>query len=275
LIPRAHITAWRARAPWPSDAQVEQDLVLSRALVNLFDTASLSEALAFRGGTALHKISLPTPGRYSEDIDLVQIKPGPIGPVLEDIRNTLDPWLGKPNWKQSHGRANLVYRFDTTSLPVQSLRLKIEINTREHFTVLGLQQRPFQVESPWFAGQTQITTYAIEELIGTKLRALYQRKKGRDLYDLGLVLRTRELDDAKVIECFNRYVEHGGDAISRAQFEANLTSKMEDAAFREDIVPLLTHETTFDPHEAFHLVQQRLLARLHGEPWKNPKEKCQ
>ena len=114
MIPRAHITAWRARAPWPSDAQVEQDLVLSRALVNLFETASLSEALAFRGGTALHKISLPTPGRYSEDIDLVQIKPGPIGAVLEVIRNTLDPWLGKPNWKQSHGRANLVYRFDTT-----------------------------------------------------------------------------------------------------------------------------------------------------------------
>jgi hypothetical protein len=49
MIPRAHITAWRNSAPWPGDDQVEHDLVLSRALVDLYSTASIAEGLGFRG----------------------------------------------------------------------------------------------------------------------------------------------------------------------------------------------------------------------------------
>ena len=94
MIPRAHVTAWRTRAPWPSDAQVEQDLVLSRALVEIFRDRVVARSCAFRGGTALHKLFLAAPGRYSEDIDLVQTNQGPIGPVLDAMRAALDPWLG-------------------------------------------------------------------------------------------------------------------------------------------------------------------------------------
>lgn len=74
VIPRAYITAWRSDAPWPDDAQVEQDLVIARALVELFGRPSLAAALAFRGGTALHKLHFESSGRYSEDIDLVQME---------------------------------------------------------------------------------------------------------------------------------------------------------------------------------------------------------
>lgn len=268
MIPRAHVTAWRAKAPWPTDAQVEQDLVLSRALVEIFAETFIAQSLAFRGGTALHKLILPAPGRYSEDIDLVQMRPGPIGAALDTIRSILDPWLGKPSWKLNQGRASLVYRFDTTALPVQSSRLKIEINTREHFAVLGFRQQRFAVDSPWFAGSSQLTTYALEELLGTKLRALYQRKKGRDLYDLLLALTTRDVDDRKIIECFNRYLEHGGDPVSRAQFEANLAAKINAVAFRDDIVPLLTAGSGFAPRAGASLVHQRLITKLRGAPWK-------
>ena len=79
MIPRAEVTAWRARAPWPTDAQVEQDLVLSRALVEIFSVPSVAKALALRGGTALHKLFFDPPGRYSEDLDFVQTDAGPIG----------------------------------------------------------------------------------------------------------------------------------------------------------------------------------------------------
>lgn len=58
MIPRAYITAWRSEAPWPLDSQVEQDLVLSRALADIFSHPGLMNELAFRGGTALHKLSL-------------------------------------------------------------------------------------------------------------------------------------------------------------------------------------------------------------------------
>lgn len=71
MIPRASITAWRKAAPWPDNTHVEQDLVLSRALVELFRRPAFAEGAVFRGGTALHKLFFDPPGRYSEDIDLV------------------------------------------------------------------------------------------------------------------------------------------------------------------------------------------------------------
>lgn len=67
MIPRDYITEWRAHAPWVQDIQVEQDLVISRALVAIFSYPLLREALAFRGGTALYKLHLKPAARYSED----------------------------------------------------------------------------------------------------------------------------------------------------------------------------------------------------------------
>ncbi len=96
MIPRANITAWRTIAPWPSNEQVEQDLVISRVLVEIFSNRIVAEQTAFRGGTALHKLYFREANRYSEDIDLVQKEPGPIGESINAIRKNLDPWLGKP-----------------------------------------------------------------------------------------------------------------------------------------------------------------------------------
>lgn len=268
MIPRAHVTAWRSRAPWPTDAQVEQDLVLSRALVELYRNPSVVQAVAFRGGTALHKLFFSTPGRYSEDIDLVQIASGAIGPILDAIRASLDHWLGEPKRKQSQGRVTMLYRFETTAKPIQQMRLKVEINTREHFAVLGIKRRPFVVNSPWFSGNADIGVYEIEELLGTKLRALYQRKKGRDLYDIWLALTSLEVDDKKVVDCFGCYLEHDGLAVSRAEFEENLNGKLRNRSFLGDIPPLLPTEVSYDVAEAGAMVGQRLIAQLRGDPWK-------
>ena len=129
MIPRSHVTAWRKDAPWPTDAQVEQDLVISRALVEMFSKPVVAESVAFRGGTALHKLFVQPPGRYSEDIDLVQVEAGPIGAVLDALRSTLDPWLGEPRRKRGHGRVILLYRFESTSQPVQRIsRAEFEAN---------------------------------------------------------------------------------------------------------------------------------------------------
>ncbi|MCD6498226.1 MAG: nucleotidyl transferase AbiEii/AbiGii toxin family protein [Deltaproteobacteria bacterium] len=152
MIPRANITAWRTTAPWPDNTQVEQDLILSRALVTMYKHPVVAEHAVFRGGTALHKLFFDPAGRYSEDIDLVQRKAGPIGGLINAIREVLDPWLGKPKWKQGKGRFTLYYRFETTFVPVVSMRLKVEINTREHFNVLGLDRRGYSVINPWFSG---------------------------------------------------------------------------------------------------------------------------
>jgi predicted nucleotidyltransferase component of viral defense system len=268
VIPRANITAWRAVAPWPLDAQVEQDLVICRALVDIYSRPALADALAFRGGTALHKLLLPAPGRYSEDIDLVQTEPGPIGPALDAIREALDPWLGAPGRKQSEDGATLLYRFESSRCPAQPMRLKIEINTREHGSVDALVRHHFRVSNPWFAGSAPILTYAPAELLGTKLRALYQRKKGRDLFDLCQALTQLAIDDAGVVRIFGAYLARAGLRVTRAQFERNLAQKEGLPEFLGDVVPLLPGDGAYDPTAALSLVRQRLVVRLPGKPWR-------
>ncbi len=268
MIPRANITAWRAIAPWPSNAQVEQDLVLSRAMVAMFSHPFVADRLVFRGGTALHKLFMNAAGRYSEDIDLVQRNAESIGELVGAIRETLDSWLGNPRWKQGRGCFTLYYRFETSFAPVSTRRMKIEINTREHFCVLGTSRRLFTVENPWFTGSAGITVYHLDELLGTKLRALYQRKKGRDLYDLWLALGTGEPNSARVIECFQRYIAHDDVTVSRAEFEANLAAKLSSAVFLEDLRILVPAEVEFDPAKAVQIVKNELIAKLPGRPWK-------
>ena len=271
MIPFDFITEWRHHAPWIQDAQVEQDLIIGRALVEIFNRDTVANTLAFRGGTALYKLHLQPAVRYSEDIDLVQIAAGPIGVALDAIRGTLDPWLGDPKRTFKAGSTTLVYRTQSEGMPPLPLRLKIEINTREHFSVLGLEECLFTVESRWFSGSAPIQTYQIDELIGTKMRALYQRKKGRDLFDIWYADRRADVDAKRVVECFRRYLGHEGLRVSRAEFEANLEEKLSDATFLGDITPLLAPNCPWDITDAERYAREELLTRLPGDAWKGSK----
>ena len=268
MIPRDYITAWRAQAPWIQDVQVEQDLIISRALVGVFSHPLLTDELAFRGGTALYKLCLTPPARYSEDIDLVQVAPGPAGPVMDALHEVLDPWLGRPQWKQTEGRVTFVYRFESEDVPPLRMRLKIEINSREHFSVFGIERIPFSVASRWFDGACEVPTYALDELVATKLRALYQRKKGRDLFDIATALDSPAVDPERIVWAFARYMERGGVRVTRAMFERNLAGKLRDPLFSADLDPLLAHGFRWNPENAARRVGGSLLTLLPGAPWK-------
>ena len=268
MIPRDYITQWRERAPWSEDFQVEQDLVISRALVALYSDPVLAEALAFRGGTALYKLYLTPPARYSEDIDLVQVEPGPAGPLMGRLRSALDPWLGKARWKQSQGRVTFGYRFLSEDAPPMRLRLKVEINTREHFAVLGFTKRAFSVESRWYSGRADIATFELDELMATKLRALYQRRKGRDLFDLAMGLADERSNAARIADSFRKYMAHEGGSVTRAMFERNLEGKIGDAQFNAGLSAILRPGFEWQPWEAARTVSERLISLLPGEPWK-------
>ena len=165
MIPNAYLIEWRNRVPWKTTDMVEQDLLISRAIADIFANRELGRMLAFRGGTAMHKLFLDTPRRYSEDIDLVQVEGGPIGPIFDGLREVLSPWLGDPARKTGPGVATLTYRVPAESDPTRRLRLKVEINTREHFTVLGMETRAFAVESRWHRARCDVQTYAPAEIM--------------------------------------------------------------------------------------------------------------
>lgn len=268
MIPFDYITEWRAEAPWAVEAQVEQDLILSRAVVTMFAEPEAARFLAFRGGTALYKLHLRPAARYSEDIDLVQVAAGPIGGVLDAIRRVLDPWLGQPRRTTKEGRIVLIYRMNSEGQPSVPMRLKVEINSREHFSVFGVQDHELAVRSRWFTGTATVKTYQLDELLGTKLRALYQRKKGRDLFDLFIASRRAKVDPTRVVECFSRYLEHDDKRVTRAEFEMNLHEKLSDHTFLSDVEPLIAPDTIWNIDEAAGYVQREILPFLPGEPWK-------
>jgi predicted nucleotidyltransferase component of viral defense system len=89
LIPGSYIQAWSLKALWPDARQIEQDLIICRAMCDLFNAPALQGRIAFRGGTAIHKLLFKQPLRYSEDIDLVQTQAEPIGTTVDAIREAL------------------------------------------------------------------------------------------------------------------------------------------------------------------------------------------
>jgi hypothetical protein len=130
MIPMMNIIAWSNVVPWAELRQVEQDLIISRGIVDLFSDPFLHEQLRFRGGTALNKLHFPAPIRYSEDIDLVRTTAGSIGPVLDRVRERLEPWLGRANFVQSPVAPKLRFRTQAQDAAAP-IRLKVEINTFE------------------------------------------------------------------------------------------------------------------------------------------------
>ena len=273
MIPAQNIVAWGNLVPWTDVRQVEQDLIISRAVVEIFSDPILREALRFRGGTALNKLHFPAPLRYSEDIDLVRTSHGPIGPVLDQLRVVLEPWLGRARFVQSPVAPKLRFRVepeDGSSVPI---RLKIEINTREVEAFDAPVALPLKVANPWFTGMAAISTFSREEMLATKFRALLQRDRGRDLYDLAHAIDVFDgLDADHTVEMFGAYLALSGQAISRAQAQERMFAKLANPRLLLDVRPILpaaraeglTEEST---QESFRRVFEVLIDRLPGEPW--------
>ncbi|HBD95937.1 MAG TPA: nucleotidyl transferase AbiEii/AbiGii toxin family protein [Spirochaetia bacterium] len=261
MIPRSDIVFWRQNSPWQLDGQVEQDLVISRALVELFTDEAIRQNLAFRGGTALYKLYMDKPVRYSEDIDLVQVDPKPIGKIIDKIKERLAFIDTSPRVNQKNRNNTIIFCFNSEIAPIVPLKLKIEINCREHFTVSGKIDKPFSVETRWFSGKTSLVTYSIEELLGTKLRALYQRKKSRDLFDLWYIPKNHKIDNKKTCHCFREYIANDKINITRDEYISNLQQKIKDPDFRRDTDGLLLVRD-YDIDKAYQTVVDNLITLL-------------
>ena len=279
MIPMMNIVAWGNVVPWADQRQVEQDLIISRAIVEIFSDPFLREQLRFRGGTALNKLHFPAPIRYSEDIDLVRTTSGEIGPILDRLRELLQPWLGQANFDQSPVAPKLRFRVQADeSAGGGQIRLKIEINTAEREAFDTPQAIAFGVDNPWFAGTAEVPTFSREEMLATKLRALLQRDKGRDLFDLSHALAIFEgLDTDRVVSCFGQYIQRSGQPISRAMAEERMFAKLKNPGFLADMRPLLAAEEAAKLTEdamkaAFAEVFQRFVVPLPGDAWARTKE---
>ena len=257
MIAERYITEWSDSFPWTKNSFIEQDMVICRALVDIFSDSYLSNALAFRGGTAIHKIHFSPQVRYSEDIDLVQVEPGPVKPIAERLGKVLS-WLPRMTSEIRRFGFRMKFRYESEIAPIEPMRLKVEVNTFEHFSVLGYAMVPFVMKSSWYTGDCTIKTYFLDELIGTKLRALYQRKKGRDLFDLHLALP--RIDVSTIVRVWREYMGFRGGEIPTAKpFAMNMEEKMSLNDYIGDVGPRLRRGVTFNPHEAYAAFKESVL----------------
>jgi predicted nucleotidyltransferase component of viral defense system len=278
-LTRRDVVAHQAAVPWPSQRQVEQDLLLCQAMAALFNDKFLRTQIAMRGGTLLHKVHLAPAVRYSEDLDLVVFGDRPEGHIARAIRRVLLGVLGPPsdsiwdtvrlairNTVKPSRVLRLTYSVPSVSEPGANLDVVVEANVTERTPHRAIVEIPFEFTFREAPVKSVLNGYDLHEMLGTKMRALFQRKRGRDLFDLywALTVAKPAVDPAAVVDSFQHYLRQEGGVAPRAEFLGMLESHLADRGFCTDMNALLRVGVVYDPHRAGELVKARLLSLLPG-----------
>jgi predicted nucleotidyltransferase component of viral defense system len=224
------------RPPWPEAYQVEQDLILSRLMIEIAEDELLGSELVMRGGTCLHKVHLNEAWRYSEDLDYVRRSGGGIGPYLDGLRE-LAARIGLAVSTVDFSGQMVHVVLDVGATGGGGIRIKIEMNIAETEFFKEAVALDYEVDSSWWRGEASIPTFALDEMMSTKLRALYQRRKGRDLFDLWLVLTYQNVSADEIVNGLRHYMRD--DTFTYPQLRQNLFDKLSDTGFRSDIETLV------------------------------------
>ena len=276
-ITRRDVIDHQSVVPWPSQIQVEQDLLLCRTMVALFSDAFLQSQIAMRGGTLLHKVHLAPASSYSEDIDLVVFGDRPEGHIRKALNRVLSGVLGMPrlsvwddlklairNTVKPSRVLRMTYAIPSLVEPGKNLEIVVEANVTERTPHLPVIKMPFEFPFQNSVVSAQVNGYDIHEMLGTKMRALFQRRRGRDLFDLhwALELAKPAVNPAKIIESFQHYLKLEGSVAGRAEFGAMLDAHLADRGFRSDMNQLLRAGISYDPQQAGENVKAKLLSLL-------------
>jgi len=276
-LTRRDVLAHQTAVPWPSQRQVEQDLLLCQTMIALFEDSFLQSQIAMRGGTLLHKVHLAPPARYSEDIDLVVVGDRPEGHIRKALNRVLKGVLGTPkqsvwedlklairNTVKPSRVLRMTYAVPSLTEPGKSLEVVVEANVTERTPYRPVVKIPFEFPFRDSVVRTQVNGYDIHEMLGTKLRALFQRRRGRDLFDLywALTLAKPPVIPAKIIESFQHYLKLEGSVAGQAEFVALLDAHLADRGFCSDMNPLLRVGIAYDPQQAGEYVKTNLLSLL-------------
>jgi predicted nucleotidyltransferase component of viral defense system len=277
LLTRRDILAHQGAVPWPTQRQVEQDLLLCRVMAALFNDRFLRSQIAMRGGTLLHKVHLAPASRYSEDIDLVVFGDRPEDHIRKALRRVLVDVVGNPktsvwaalglamrNTVKPSRVLRMTYSLPSISEPGTTLDIVVEANVTERTPHRQIVEIPFEFLFRDAPVKTLINGYEIHEMLGTKMRALFQRRRGRDLFDLywALTLANPPIDPAAIIESFQHYLKKEGNSAGRAEFIGILEAHLGDRGFCSDMDQLLRTGLHYDSQKAGEYVKAKLLNLL-------------
>jgi len=260
---------------------VEKDYVLGWMLAGISQHAHTRDSWLFKGGTCLKKCYFET-YRFSEDLDFTLLDGAHLderflralfteiaqwiydesGIELPDASRTFDVYRNPRGKTSAQGRAG--YRGPMRrqgDLP----RIRLDLTDDER-VVRGGERRP--VHHPYSdkpeAG-IQVMAYCFEEVFAEKFRALAERERPRDLYDvIHLHRHDTGADRAAVLEILTQKCEFKGIAVPTLD---SLQNSAHHAALRADWEQMLAHQLPqLPPFEAFWSELPAVFDWLRQEP---------
>lgn len=278
-LTRQDVLAHQHTVLWPEAYQVEQDLLLSLAMRAIFSDEFLRTQVAMRGGTVLHKVHLAPAARYSEDIDLVVFGDRPEEHVRKALMRVLQPILGREqSWawtdiklavRNAVAKSRIlrcIYKMPSVIEPGRTLTIEVETNVSERAPHLELMHPSFEFPFRDETLSTSLISFHLNEMLATKMRALFQRRKGRDLFDLHVAItrgNAEVLSLDTVIAAFQHYMSAEKTRVPRSEFIEHLHDCLRDrAGFCTDLNGFLRQGEKWDPDAAGTAIEQQILARL-------------
>ncbi len=283
MLSQRDVAQWAQVAPWSNIEQVEQDLLITRVVHAIFTDPVLSTQVAMRGGTVLHKVHLAPAARYSEDVDLVAVGNGSADSLMRALEQVVKPVMGTGPSRDFFADVRLAFRnvaskseigrqtyeFVPVGSTIKTGELKVEINMTERQPVFDLVTLPVTVPFPEGATTINIVSFDVNEMLGTKMRALLQREQGRDLFDLAHAWTTcttpghpHRIDGPRVVQAFQEYMRREETEMTRDEFDAKLTRKLALNRFRADLRDVLADHVVYDVDAAAQIVRDHYLVHL-------------
>lgn len=243
------IRTWGDEKGIPDLTLAELDYRLTHALQAIYSDPFLADRLYLKGGTALNKFYIPNQGRLSVDLDFNAV--GARERVLDERTQFSQRTMNVLAQQDEEYDFTYRWRYDQATVyaryrPVTGVaqqRLKVEISFVERFAILEPVGKTLSI--PTSESQVTVNTYRLEELTSTKLRALYGRRKGRDIYDL-FRIADHELNHAAVRKMVLYYFYRAYQIFHYSTFVANVEQKIAKRSFRDDVRGLIRTGTSLD-----------------------------
>ena len=240
------VKVWADEQSLPDLLFAELDYRLVKTLQALYSDDFLSKRLCMKGGTAINKLYLAETSRLSVDLDFNHL--GSKEEVLKEkhvVRELIMELLNKQDnsydvhYERAYGLTRIKARYKTVGGPVQNF--KIEISHVERFPIISPVKK--KIKTP--DGLADIVTYTLEELTATKLRALLERFKGRDIYDLFFISQLKP--DPKIIrKMFLYYFYRSRKVFNPKVHYENIIKRYESVNYTDDVTDFIKPTVTFD-----------------------------
>jgi predicted nucleotidyltransferase component of viral defense system len=275
MIARASLQV-RASEWGLTEEVVEKDYVLGWLLWGIGSHPALGESWVFKGGTCLKKCFVET-YRFSEDLDFTVLPDGPLVPdavlpMLAEVLDTVEQETGialsgrtpiaklRPSDRSAEAR---IYYRGPRGAPEEA-RIKFDLTNDETVVEPPARRAIAHAYEDVLPADASVGCYVFAEVFAEKLRALGQRTRPRDLYDVVNLYRHSELHEERdlVLSILKRKCAYKG--IPVPSFEA-VTASKKIAVLRNDWEAMLAHQLpTLPPVDEFIDTLEELFDWLGG-----------